>query len=54
MTKWCEKDLKANFSVMLPVNIYLFEVNNRNTRKSCEICSKLTRKTPEGCQQHHH
>ena len=29
-----------------PVNIYLFKVNNRNTRKSCEICSKLT-KTPE-------
>ena len=23
-------------------NIYLFKVNNRNTRKRCEICSKLT------------
>ena len=22
-------------------------VNDRNTRKSCEICLKLTRKTPE-------
>ena len=22
-------------------NIYLFKVNNRNTRKKCEICSKL-------------
>ena len=22
-------------------NLYLFKVNNRNTRKSCEICSKL-------------
>ena len=28
-------------------NIYLFKVNNRNTRKKCEICSKLTIKTPE-------
>ena len=27
--------------------IYLFNVNNRNTRKSCEICSELTIKTPE-------
>ena len=30
-----------------PVNIYLFKVNNRNPRKGCEICSKLTIKTPE-------
>ena len=29
-----------------PVNIYLFKVNNRNTRKRCEICSNLTIKTP--------
>ena len=28
-------------------NIYLFKVNNRNTRKRCEISSKLTIKTPE-------
>ena len=27
--------------------IYLFKVNNRNTRKSFEICSKLTIKTTE-------
>ena len=26
----------------LPANIYLFKVDNRNTRKRCEICSKLT------------
>ena len=31
----------------LPANINLFKVNNRNTRKMCEICSKLTIKTPE-------
>ena len=30
-----------------PVNIHLFKVNNINTRKRCEICSKLTIKTPE-------
>ena len=28
--------------ISYPANIYLFKVNNRNTRKSCEICSKLT------------
>ena len=28
-----------------PANICLFKVNNRNTRKRCEICSKLTIKT---------
>ena len=31
----------------IPANICLFEVINRNTRKRCEICSKLTIKTPE-------
>ena len=30
-----------------PGGIYLFKVNNRNTRKRCEICSKLTIETPE-------
>ena len=35
-----------NFSITRnPANIYLFKVNNR--RKRCEICSKLTIKTPE-------
>ena len=32
-------------------NIYLLKVNNRNTRKRCEICSKLTLKTPERRQR---
>ena len=27
--------------------IYLFEINNGNTRTMCESCSKLTIKTPE-------
>ena len=26
----------------------MFKVNKRNTRTRCEICSKLTIKTPEG------
>ena len=30
-----------------PANIYLFKVKNGSTRKNCEICSKLTVKTPE-------
>ena len=30
-----------------PAKIYLLKINNRNTRKKCEICSKLTIKTPE-------
>ena len=34
-------DVRAN------VGIYLFKVNNRNTRAGCEIYSKLTIKTPE-------
>ena len=37
------KDTKINF----PGNNYLFKVNNRNTRKSCKTCSKLTIKTLE-------
>ena len=32
-------------------NIYLIKYNNRNTRKSCEICLNLTTKTPEQRQQ---
>ena len=26
---------------------YMLKVNNRNTRTSCEVCSKVTIKTPE-------
>ena len=32
--EWFKRDFQAN--------IYLFKVNNRNTRKRCELCSKLT------------
>ena len=30
--------------------IYLFKFGNENSAKMCEICSKLTIKTQEGCQ----
>ena len=30
---------------LFPAHNYFFKVNNRNTRKVCEICSKLTLKT---------
>ena len=36
-----------------PVVIYMFKVNNRNTRTRCEICSELTIKTPELRQWRH-
>ena len=29
-----------------PAGIYLFKVNNKNTKTRCEICSKSTIKTP--------
>ena len=32
-----------------PANMYLFKVNNRNTRERCEICSNLTINTSELC-----
>ena len=37
--------LRRSFSTGNPSNICLFKVNNRNTRKKCEIFSKLTIKT---------
>ena len=31
----------------VPAGIYLFKINNRNSRARCRIYSKLTIKTPE-------
>ena len=31
-----------DFTLYIPVYIYLLKVNNKNFRTSCEICSKLT------------
>ena len=33
--------------ISYPADNYMFKVNIRNTRIRCEICSKLTTKTPE-------
>ena len=32
---------------LFPLGIYLLKVNNKHTRKQCEICPELTKKTPE-------
>ena len=42
-----KKYFKKWKNVSRPAGIYLFKVNNRNTRTRCVICSKLTIKTPE-------
>ena len=42
----CKKQLNSN-QCSNPAGNYMFKVNNRNTRTRCEICSKLTIKTPE-------
>ena len=39
--------LVLTLSITFPSGIYLLKVNNGNTRTRCEICSKLTIKTPE-------
>ena len=36
-----------SISIQFPAGNYMFKVNSRNTRTRCEICSKLTIKTPE-------
>ena len=44
-------DVRISLFTQFPVpdlaGIYLPKVNNRNTRPRCEICSKLTIKTPD-------
>ena len=40
-------DCKMSVKGIFPAGIYLLKVNNRNTGKRCEICSKLTIKIPE-------
>ena len=40
-------DIKERRTYLNQAGIYLFKVNNRNTRARCEICSKLTIKIPE-------
>ena len=42
-----QKTIAPHHSYPFPAGICLVKVNNRNTRKRCEICAKLTIKTPE-------
>ena len=53
-TKISTKSYQSVFKILLndykyPVNIFLLKINNINTRKRCEICLKLTIKTPGRC-----
>ena len=45
------RTLPTSFGIY-PTGNYMIEVNNRNTRTRCEICSRLTIQTPE--QRHWH
>ena len=40
-------DVLTGNLIINPASIYFFKVNNKNTRKRCKKCSKLTIKTPE-------
>ena len=39
--------INLHYACINPAKNYLFKVSNRNSRKRCEICTKLTIKTPE-------
>ena len=40
-----EKNPCFGSKMAFPANIYLFKIKNRNTKKRCDVCSKLTVKT---------
>ena len=46
----CSCGTTHNTWSMLQLYNYMVNVNNRNTRTRCEICSKLIIKAPERCQ----
>ena len=39
--------LSRSESELYPAGNYMFKVNNKSTRRRCEISSKLTIKTPD-------
>ena len=47
------EDIAFQIRVVTQPGNYMFKVNNRNTRTRCEICSKLTTKTPKRRQWRH-
>ena len=44
LKNWAEMDKEWSW---IPVGVYLFTVNNKNTKTICKICSKIIIKTPE-------
>ena len=46
---WCYWDF-SKVLYKFPADIYLFKIDNENSRKVCEICSQLTIKAPERSQ----
>ena len=40
-------EIEYIYSGKSPASNYMFKVNNKDTRTRCEICSKLTIKTPK-------
>ena len=44
---YCKNFRKILTNSLIPAGIYFFKINNGNTRTLCEICSKLTIKTPK-------
>ena len=42
-----DKNPSGSVTTHYPVSNYIFKVNKRSTKTMCEICSKLTIKTPE-------
>ena len=48
-TCWQMSHAENTFTLkhILPTGNYISKVNNKSTRTRCEICSKLTIKTPE-------
>ena len=51
--KLFKSNSRASLSTFFPFGIYLFKVNNGNTRTICEIRSKLTITIPERLQWRH-
>ena len=47
--KWDNRN-EFSYTISIPAGNSMLKVNNRYTRRKCEMCSKLTIKTPEGSQ----
>ena len=47
MQHWVERGQNKSRACSFLANIYFLKVDNRNTRKKCEVCLALTIKTPK-------